>query len=41
MLAAKGYDGDDVRSRLLMKGIVSIIPSKSNRKQSIECALTL
>jgi len=40
MLAAKGYDGD-VRSRLLMKGIVSIIPSKSNRKQSIECALTL
>jgi transposase len=37
MLADKGYDGDDVRSRLLMKGILPIIPSKSNRKQSIEC----
>ncbi len=37
MLADKGYDGDDVRSRLLMKGILPIIPPKSNRKQTIEC----
>ena len=37
MLADKGYDSDDVRSSLLMKGILPIIPSKSNRKQSIEC----
>ena len=37
MLADKGYDGDDVRSSLLMKGILPIIPPKSNRKQFIEC----
>jgi len=37
MLADKGYDGDDVRARLLMKGILPIIPPKSNRKQPIKC----
>ena len=37
MLADKGYDGDDVRASLLMKGILPVIPPKSNRKQPIEC----
>jgi transposase len=37
MLADKGYDGDDVRASLLMKGILPIIPPKANRKQPIAC----
>ena len=37
MLADKGYDSDDVRSSLLIKGIVPIIPPKANRKQPIAC----
>jgi transposase len=37
MLADKGYDGDDVRSNLLMKGILPIIPPKANRRHPIEC----
>lgn len=37
MLADKGYDGDDVRASLLMKGILPVIPPKSNRKQPAEC----
>jgi transposase len=37
MLADKGYDGDDVRSNLLTRGILPVIPPKSNRKQFIEC----
>ena len=37
MLADKGYDGDDVRASLLMKGILPVIPPKSNRKQPIAC----
>ena len=37
MLADKGYDGDEVRSTLLMKGVPPVIPPKSNRKQQIAC----
>jgi transposase len=37
MLADKGYDGDDVRSSLLMHGILSVIPPKANRKEPIGC----
>jgi transposase len=40
MLADKGYDGDDVRTSLLMKGILPVIPSRSNRKQPVECDFT-
>ena len=36
ILADKGYDSDDVRASLLMKGI-PVIPPRTNRKQSIEC----
>jgi transposase len=36
MLADKGYDGDDVRTSLLMKGILPVIPP-SKSKQAIEC----
>ena len=32
MLADKGYHGDDVRSSLLMHGILPVIPAKANRK---------
>ena len=41
MLADKGYDGDEVRTSLLMKGILPVIPPKANRKQSIECDFDL
>ncbi len=37
MLADKGYDGDDVRSGLLMKGILPVIPPRANRKEPIAC----
>ena len=37
MLADKGYDGDDVRSSLLMHGILPVIPPKPNRKEPIAC----
>lgn len=37
MLADKGYDGDDVRTALLMKGILPVIPPKANRKEAIPC----
>ena len=37
MLADKGYDGDDVRSLLLMHGILPVIPPKANRKESMAC----
>jgi IS5 family transposase len=37
MLADKGYDGDDVRSSLLMHGILPVIPPKANRKEPITC----
>ena len=37
MLADKGYDGDDVRSSLLIRGILPVIPPKANRKQPVAC----
>lgn len=37
MLADKGYDSDDVRANLLLKGIVPVIPPKANRKKQIAC----
>ncbi len=37
LLADKGYDGDAVREKLLMQGILPIIPPKSNRRQQIPC----
>jgi len=37
MLADKGYDSDDVRISLLLKGILPVIPPRSNRKHRIEC----
>ncbi|MCO4090640.1 MAG: transposase [Sphingorhabdus sp.] len=32
LLADKGYDGDRFRENLLMRGILSVIPPRSNRK---------
>jgi transposase len=32
LLAAKGYDGDRFRESLLIRGILPIIPPRSNRK---------
>ena len=40
MLADKGYDSDDVRTRLLLKGILPVIPPKANRKEPIACDFT-
>ena len=37
MLADKGYDGDDVRSALLMRNILPVIPPKANRWEPISC----
>lgn len=37
MLADKGYDGDDVRSALLMRNILPVIPPKANRREPISC----
>ena len=37
MLADKGYDGDEVRTALLMTGILPVIPPKANRKEQIPC----
>ena len=32
LLADKGYDGDSFRENLLMRGILPVIPPRSNRK---------
>ena len=37
MIADKGYDGDEVRTGLLMRGILPVIPPKANRKEPIAC----
>lgn len=37
MLADKGYNSDDVRAGLLLKGILPVIPPKANRKEAIAC----
>jgi transposase len=36
-LADKGYDADDVRSSLMMRGIQPVIPPKANRKNPPAC----
>jgi IS5 family transposase len=35
LLADKGYDGDRFRENLLMRGILPIIPPRSNRKTPV------
>ena len=37
MLVDKGYDGDGVRSALLMRNILPVIPPKANRREPISC----
>ena len=37
MLADKGYDGDEVRTALLLRGILPVIPPKANRKEPVAC----
>jgi transposase len=37
MLADKGYDGDEVRTALLIRGILPVIPPKANRKVPVAC----
>jgi transposase len=37
MLADKGFDGDDVRSALLLQGISPVIPPKANRVDPPAC----
>ena len=37
MLADKGFDGDDVRSSLLLRGISPVIPPKANRVDPPSC----
>ena len=37
MLADKGYDSDDVRANLLLRGILPVIPPKANRNEPIAC----
>lgn len=37
MLADKGYDGDSSREALLLKGILPVIPPKSNRREPVSC----
>ena len=36
-LADKGYDGDEVRSSLMMRGIQPVIPPKANRRNPPAC----
>ena len=37
MIADKGYDGDDVRDSLLIKGVLPVIPPKANRRNPPAC----
>jgi transposase len=37
MLADKGFDGDEVRSALLLKGILPVIPPRTSRKGPPGC----
>jgi transposase len=37
LLADKGFDGDDVRSSLLLKGISPVIPPRANRLNPPSC----
>ena len=37
VLADKGYDGDEVRQTLLLRGILPVIPPRSNRIEPVPC----
>ena len=37
VLADKGYDGDEVRQELLLRGILPVIPPRSNRLDPAPC----
>ncbi|WP_418610989.1 IS5 family transposase [Gluconobacter cerinus] len=37
LLADKGYDSDRIRENLLVRGILPIIPPRSNRTEDIPC----
>jgi transposase len=37
LLADKGYDSDRIRENLLFRGILPVIPPRSNRTQDIPC----
>ena len=37
MLVDKGYDGDNFREALLLRGILPVIPPKSNRRKPAKC----
>jgi transposase len=37
MLVDKGFDGDDVRSSLLLRGILPVIPPRGNRVNPPSC----
>jgi transposase len=37
VLADKGYDSDDFRQALLLRGILPVIPPRSNRIEPIAC----
>ncbi len=37
MLADKGYDGNEVRQSLLVRGILPVIPPRSNRREPVAC----
>ncbi len=41
MLADRGYDGDEVRQVLLLKGILPVIPPRINRKKQVACDFRL
>lgn len=41
MLGDKGYDGDEVRQELLLRGILPVIPPKASRKSPIQCDFRL
>ena len=36
-LADKGYDSDEVRQSLLLRGILPVIPPRGNRREAIAC----
>ncbi|MBV1835075.1 transposase [Novacetimonas pomaceti] len=37
LLADKGYDSDRIRENLLFRGILPVIPPRSNRTEDIPC----
>jgi len=41
VLADKGYDTNALREWLKEQGIKAVIPPKSNRKEQIECDITI